>query len=46
MSKRRSNTKDGNGNDDELKYISEIRKKLQQQQEALQKIIENLKNDN
>jgi len=46
MNKRKSNMNKAIGKADDLKYISDIRKKLQQQQQALKKIIENLKNDN
>jgi len=46
MSKIETHKEDGKDNTDNRKYISEIRKKLQQQQDALKKLIENLKNEN
>ncbi len=46
MSKKKTYKKDDNGIPDNLKYISDIREKIEKQQQALKKIIENLKNDN
>jgi len=46
MGKKKKHRKDANSCPNDLKYILDIKKKIEQQQEALQKIIRNIQKDN